>query len=144
MKTRIIAFFKWIWSLLVAVYKLLKAIKNGTYAAFFSRWKEYMPFVVSLIVWIIMGPIIRLLSPTSGVDDVGLLQALVFGLVLFFAACAFSWFALRIIFPTIGKFVDDLMSDILSYQKEETRIWVSIVVFAVYFFGAIIILASCI
>ena len=124
---------------------LLYNIANIVKAAIkviFKRGGEYIPFIVSLIVWGIAGPIIRLISPTAGVDDAGLVQALIFGLVLFFAACAFSWFALRIVFPGIGKFVDDLLSDALALTDTNTRIWASIIVFAIYFFGAIIILSN--
>jgi hypothetical protein len=120
----------------------IKAFISEILAPMAKRWKEYVPFVVAFIVWGVMGPFLRIFWPTAGVDDAGLVQALIFGLVLYFAACAFSWFALRIVFPGIGKFVDDLLTDMLAVTDEKTRIWASIAVFAVYFFGAIIILAS--
>lgn len=108
-----------------------------------KRWHEYVPALVALIVWVIAGPVIRLISPTSGTDDAGLIQALIFGLVLYFAACAFSWFALRTVFPSVGKYVDDEMGDDISYVADpKTKLWTSIAIFAIYFLGAIVVLSS--
>ncbi len=122
---------------------LVGKVKNAI-KLFMKRWHEYIPVVVALLVWLVIGPVIRLFSPTAGTDDAGLLQALVFGLVLYFAACAFSWFALRTIFPSIGRFVDDDIDWSLSSTDLNTRIWASIAIFAVYFLGAIVMLASAI
>lgn len=121
----------------------MKKIFSGAVKAFLKRWQEYIPAIVALLVWMIAGPVVRLFSPTAGTDDAGLVQALIFGLVLYFAACAFSWFALRTVFPGIGKFVDNQMSDeIQMCSDQKTRLWIPIALFAIYFFGAIIILAS--
>jgi uncharacterized membrane protein len=108
-----------------------------------KHWNEYIPFVVALIVWAFSGTILRMIDPTAGVDDAGLFQALVFGLVMYFAATAFSWVALRIVFPNIGKFVDDYLGQIFSVHTNNTfRLWFSLAMFAVYFFGAVIVLTS--
>jgi hypothetical protein len=121
----------------------MKRIVLKTIATFLRRWKEYLPLTVALMVWIVAGPVIRLISPTSGTDDAGLIQALLFGLVLFFAACAFSWFALRTVFPSVGKYVDDEMGDEIGYLADpKTKIWVSVTLFAIYFLGAIIVLSN--
>jgi hypothetical protein len=102
-----------------------------------------MPLVIALLVWIFIGPLIRWFSPTAGTDDAGLFQALVFGLVLYFAACGFSWIALRLVFPKISEYVDNHMADIFELQNDSKfKFWFTLAVFAVYFFGAIIIMAS--
>jgi hypothetical protein len=108
-----------------------------------KRYNEYVPLIVSLIVWGIIGPVIRAIDPTAGQDDLGLLQALVFGLVQFYAALAFSWAAMRIIFPQVGKYVDDWLGEMFNLI-EDTRfkMWFSLALFAVYFFGAIIIFSN--
>ena len=108
-----------------------------------KHWNEYIPFVVALIAWAFSGSILRMIDPTAGVDDAGLFQALVFGLVMYFAATAFSWVALRIVFPRIGLFVDDYLGQLFSVQtNNQFRMWFSLALFAVYFFGAVIILTS--
>jgi uncharacterized membrane protein len=108
-----------------------------------KRWNEYVPFIVALIAWAFSGTVLRWIDPTAGVDDAGLFQALIFGLVMYFAATAFSWVALRIVFPRISKFVDDYLGDLFSVQaNNQFRLWFSLALFAVYFFGAVIILTS--
>jgi hypothetical protein len=120
--------------------RIKKIINN-----FFKRWNEFLPFLLALPIWWLSGFVTRMIDPTAGTDDLGLFQALVFGLVIYFAACAFSWFALRTIFPTIGKYVDDQ----LGKEFEESgasgrwdRQYFALIMFAIYFFGAIIILTN--
>jgi hypothetical protein len=109
----------------------------------FKRWNEYLPFIVAIPAWWFSSYLTRLIDPTAAVDDAGLLQALVFGVVLFFAACAFSFAALRIVFPVVGKFIDDYLGSVfITKVSNETKMYTAIIMFAVYFFGAIIIFSS--
>lgn len=108
-----------------------------------KHWNEYVPFIIALIVWAFSGTVLRIIDPTAGVDDAGLFQALIFGLVMYFAATAFSWVALRIVFPRISNFVDNLLGDLFSVHRDNAfKMWFSLALFAVYFFGAVIILTS--
>jgi hypothetical protein len=112
---------------------------------FIKRWNEFLPFIIALLVWGLAGLIIPAIDPGAGTDDLGLFQALVFGLVIYFAACTFSWIALRLIFPEIGIYVDDKMGDEFKGNKSSERWdrhWFALVMFAIYFFGAIIILTN--
>lgn len=107
-----------------------------------KRWNEYMPLLAALLVWLIIGPIIRVFDPSAGIDDAGLMQALVFGLVIYFAACVFSWIALRLVFPLIGRFVDELMESTFNVStNKEFQLWYVLALFAVYFIGAVIVLS---
>jgi hypothetical protein len=109
----------------------------------FTRWNEYLPFAIALPAWWFSSYLTRLIDPTAGVDDAGLFQALTFGLVLYFAACAFSFMAMRIVFPVIGKFIDDYLGSVfITKIPNETKTYVALILFAVYFFGAIIIFSS--
>lgn len=108
-----------------------------------KRWNEYVPFLAALVAWALSGPVLRMIDPTAGVDDAGLFQALLFGLVIYYAATAFSWVALRIIFPEIGRFVDNYLGQLFSVHTNNTfRLWYSLALFAVYFWGAVIIFTS--
>ena len=112
---------------------------------FVKRWNEYIPFLLALPIWWISGFITRVIDPTAGTDDLGLFQALVFGLVIYFAACTFSWIALRTIFPKIGVYVDDMLGKEFEESNASDkweRLWFSLIMFAIYFIGAIIILTS--
>ncbi|MFK5948798.1 MAG: hypothetical protein QM500_08535 [Methylococcales bacterium] len=112
---------------------------------FFKRWNEFLPFLLALPIWWLSGFVTRMIDPTAGTDDLGLFQALVFGLVIYFAACAFSWFALRTIFPIIGKYVDDQLGEEFKESGSSghwNRLWFSFAMFALYFIGAIIILTN--
>ena len=113
------------------------------FALIFKRWNEYLPLLIALPTWWFSSYVTRLIDPTAAVDDAGLFQALVFGLVLYFAACAFSFMAMRVVFPVLGRFVDDYMGSVFINKIDDTnRIWTALVLFAIYFFGAIIIFAS--
>lgn len=107
-----------------------------------KRWNEYLPFLVALPAWWFSSKITRLIDPTAAVDDAGLFQALIFGVVLYFGACAFSWAAMRTVFPIIGKWVDDMMGVTFTAVKRETQLMVAVVMFAIYFIGAVVIFAS--
>lgn len=112
---------------------------------FIKRWNEFLPFLIALPVWLFSGFITRIIDPTAGTDDLGLFQALIFGLVIYFAACTFSWIALRLIFPKIGIYVDDVLGE--EFEKSDSsgrwdRQWFALIMFAIYFFGAIIILTN--
>ncbi len=107
------------------------------------RFNEYLPLLIALPVWWFSGRVTRMIDPTAGVDDAGLFQALVFGLVLYFAACAFSWMAMRIVFPTITRFVDNYIASVfVTKLRDHQRVWVALALFAIYFFGAIMIFSS--
>jgi len=108
-----------------------------------KRGNEYLPLLIALPIWWFSGLLTRMIDPTAGVDDAGLFQALIFGIVLYFAACAFSWLAMRIVFPIIGRFVDDKMGHIFSEGTDKKhQLWFALALFGIYFFGAIIIFAS--
>lgn len=108
-----------------------------------KRHNEYLPFIMSIIVWALLGPIVRHIDPSAGVDDLGFLQALVFGLVLFYAATAFSWVAMRIIFPQIGRYVDEWLGEMFSVQGDHRfKMWFSLAVWFAYFLGAILIFSN--
>jgi hypothetical protein len=108
-----------------------------------KRINEYLPLIIALVVWLLMTPILNWIDPSAGTDDLGLLQALIFGLVIYYAATAFSWIALRLVFPRIGNYVDNVMKyDFSDFAKVEHKMWFSLAMFAMYFFGAIIVFAS--
>lgn len=108
-----------------------------------KRWNEYLPFVLALPAWWFSSYFTRLIDPTAAVDDAGLFQALIFGVVLYFAACAFSFAAMRIVFPVIGKFIDDYLGSVfITKVSNTTKVYTALILFAVYFFGAIIIFSS--
>lgn len=108
-----------------------------------KRWNEYLPFIVALPAWWFSSYFTRLIDPTAAVDDAGLFQALIFGLVLYFAACAFSFAAMRIVFPMVGKFIDDYLGSVfITKIPNQTKMYTALILFAVYFFGAIIIFSS--
>lgn len=113
--------------------------------SFVKRWNEFLPFLLALPIWWLSGFVTRMIDPAAGTDDLGLFQALVFGLVIYFAACTFSWIALRTIFPIIGKYVDDLLGKEFEDSGSSDRwdrLWFSLIMFAIYFIGAIIILTN--
>lgn len=117
-------------------------MNNQKFRRFLKRFNEYVPFLAALIIWWVAQFPIRLLDPHAATDDAGLIQGLLFAMVLYFAACTFSWFALRIIFPKIGRFVDDdFEAGWSQVHKGDKRIY-SLVLFGFYFLGAIIIFAS--
>ncbi len=108
-----------------------------------KRCNEYLPLLIALPIWWFSGSVTRLIDPTAAVDDAGLFQALVFGIVLYFAACAFSWMAMRIVFPVIGKFVDDYIGTVfINKADNQQKLWFALVLFGIYFIGAIIIFSS--
>lgn len=112
-------------------------------SALFRRWNEYVPLLAALLVWLCIGPVIRAFDPLAGVDDAGLIQALVFGLVIYFAACVFSWIALRLVFPKIAHFVDNLLEPQFGAANgREFQLWYVLALFGLYFMGAVVVLAS--
>jgi len=64
-------------------------------------------------------------------------------LVLFYAATAFCWIGLHFMFPRISDYIDgDFKTDFSLNATESRKLWISVVIFGIYFLGAVIIFAS--
>jgi len=113
---------------------------KGIILILLKRYNEYLPLLLALPVWWLSKYFTRWIDPTAGVDDAGLFQALIFGIVLYFAAQACAWFSMRMAFPTIGEFIDKYIAGVFIKKiDDKTRLWVAVSLFALHFLGAVII-----
>ena len=110
------------------------------FSGFLIKYNEYLPLLVAIPIWWASGYVTRWIDPQAGVDDAGLFQALIFGLVLYFAAQACAWFSMRMAFPTIGEFIDKYIAGVfITKISDRQRMWIAVVLFALHFMGAVII-----
>ncbi len=114
------------------------------FRALLLSYNEYLPMFTALILWWMSRYFTRFIDPTAAVDDAGLLQALLFGVVLYFTAQACAWFSMRVAFPKIGKYLDDNVAQVFDGLTVRQRVWIAISLFAFHFLGAVLIFGSAI
>lgn len=128
------------------LYAFVAFIMNYLY----RRFSEWIPLVIAFFMWYLSPSIIHKYYPKAAEDDGGLIQAVIFSGVQYLVAVTLSWIALRSVFPKIGRYVDGPFGNDLQYMHNSDNLVnrkfamiMTVVVFGIYFLGAIWIFSTC-
>jgi hypothetical protein len=96
---------------------------------FLMKWNELITIPLGLIMWKYSGSLLRWLDPTSVEYDAGIFQIILFTIISFFIYTGVVWIYLKITFPKVYKYIDDVLGDNLeekdltTYQKSKIVLW---------------------
>jgi len=144
-------FFVWLfqWIILFKPYwkKFVRLLVN---------WHEIMTIPIGLAIFYFFPRLLRLMDPTAGAYDAGVLHSAIVAIAIMLILHGFVWLILKLTFPGVYKFLDDIFEehilenpglqpspterDKMFYLTTFQKCVLSIVLFAVYFFGTILVL----
>jgi len=108
---------------------------------FFKKHPEILFLAAAMIVWILSTPVLRFFDETAGVFDAGIFQIPIFAVIEYCIYGSTAWFTLKILFPTIRKY---LQNEFKNDFKELTKWQKSLLSLCVFFalVAALVFLAT--
>ena len=108
---------------------------------FIAKWSELVTIPVALILWYFSDTFLRWLDPTAATYDAGIFQIILFTIIQFFIFSGIIWIYLKIAFPKVYKYLDDVLGENLKNQNEKMTQWekskVVLWLFSILFFGIV-------
>jgi len=77
---------------------------------FITKWNELLTIPLALILWYFSPQILRWFDPTAATYDYGVFQIVLFTIIQFFIYTGITWVYLKITFPKVYKYLDDVMT----------------------------------
>jgi len=113
---------------------------------FMKNWHEIITIPVGIALFYFTPMLMRMLDPTSGGYDIGILHSVIFAIAAMLIINGFAFLILKFTFPGIYQFIDDVLeefmfkdsrvvSNLTNYQK----CVISLLVFALYLLGTILL-----
>lgn len=75
---------------------------------FLTKWSELITIPIALILWWLSPGILRMLDSTAATYDAGIFQVILFAIIQFLIYCGIVWIYLKIAFPNVYKYLDDV------------------------------------
>lgn len=97
---------------------------------FFLKWNEFITIPLGILLWIFSTPILRFFDSTAATYDSGIFQIILFTLIQFFIYHGIAWFMIKVTFPSIDKYMDNVFEDLMKgdsmtdYQKVTIIVWI--------------------
>lgn len=90
---------------------------------FFKTWNETIGFFISFFLFLVSPGLIRLFDPYAGSFDFGVVQVAIVSVLLFQWSGIVAWFTFRFNFPTLHRWMDDVMEDeLVNIKTPETSL----------------------
>lgn len=104
---------------------MLERLKNfgKKILKFFASWSEIITIPLALILWYFSGTLLRLLDPTAATYDAGIFQIILFAIIQFFIFSGVIWIFMKITFPEVYKYLDDVLGSHLEPQNDKMTQW---------------------
>ena len=93
-------------------------------------WNEFWGIPLAVILFALSPYVFRLYDNTAGEYDLSVLQALLFALVAFLFVKGVTWLLLRMDFPNLYKFLDDVLDNF--YHSERHSRFASAIAVGIY------------
>lgn len=98
--------------------KTLKKIGN-----FILKWNELVTIPLALLLWYFSDTFLRWLDPTAATYDAGIFQIILFAIIQFFIFSGVIWVYIKITFPKVYKYLDDVLGSNLEPQNDKMSQW---------------------
>jgi len=90
---------------------------------FISKWSELVTIPLAIILWVFSGTFLRWIDPTSATYDAGIFQIILFAIIQFFILSGVVWIYIKITFPKVYKYLDDVLGSNLEPQNDKMTQW---------------------
>lgn len=95
--------------------------------------KEYTALITAFVVFFISPYLLRMIDPTAGAYDAGVLQVIIIGVVQFAVFQAITWSVVKNIWPAIGLYMKELFNKDFITLEPWQRILASLFVYFAVF-----------
>jgi len=90
---------------------------------FLAKWSELVTIPLALLLWAFSGTFLRWIDPTSATYDAGIFQIILFAIIQFFIFSGVVWIYIKISFPKVYKYLDDVLGSNLEPQNDKMTQW---------------------
>jgi hypothetical protein len=134
-------FFAWVFQWIILFKPYWKK-----FTRFLVNWHEIVSIPIGVAVFYYVPMLLRMLDPTSGGYDLGILHSVVFAMAAMLMIHGFAFLLLKVTFPGIYQFIDDILehfmfkdsridANLTHYQK----CVISLSVLALYLLGTVLL-----
>jgi hypothetical protein len=104
-------------------------------------WNEFITVPLAFILWYLSPLLLRSIDPTSAVYDAGIFQVIIFTTIQMLIYNGIIWFILKITWPKLYNFLDDIFEGEGEIKGLSTweRVKMVLFIFAIYFIGIILL-----
>lgn len=110
---------------------------------FLSRWIEIVTIPIGITLWYFSDEFLRFIDPTSASYDAGVFQIILFSIIQFFIYTGVIWIYIKITFPKVYKYLDDVLGENLNKNNNKMTQWekskIVLWLFSLFFIGIIIL-----
>ena len=104
---------------------------------FLMEWNELWLLPISFLLLLGSDPFLKMVDPTAGSFDIGILQAVLVATFCVVWAWSLAWIAYKLSFPPLAKWLDDIME-----AETKARAILPMAVYWLYVFSFIMVLIS--
>lgn len=90
---------------------------------FLATWSEIITIPLGIILWYFSDTFLRWLDPTAATYDAGIFQIILFSIIQFFIYSGVIWIYLKITFPDIYNYLDNVLGKNLDIKNEKLTQW---------------------
>ena len=104
-------------------------------------WNEFITVPLAFILWYLSPLLLRYIDPTSATYDAGIFQVIIFTTIQMLIYNGIVWFILKITWPKLFSFLDDIFENEGEIKSLSTweRVKMVLFIFAIYFIGIILL-----
>jgi hypothetical protein len=104
-------------------------------------WNEFITVPLAFILWYLSPLLLRNIDPTSATYDAGIFQVIIFTTIQMLIYNGIIWFILKITWPKLYNFLDDIFEGEGEIKGLSTweRVKMVLFIFAIYFIGIILL-----
>lgn len=95
----------------------------GKIFKFLAKWSELITIPIGFLLWYLSPTFLRWLDPTAATYDAGIFQIILFAIISFFIFAGVIWIYIKVTFPKVYKYLDDVLGSNLSNKNEKMTQW---------------------
>jgi len=99
----------WLLRLIVSLKPIYRRIVK-----FISTWNELLTIPLGFVLFYFFPRLIRMIDPVAGAYDIGIMHLAIAAIAIMLIIHGFSWLLLRITFPGIYNFLDEIFENYIT------------------------------
>ena len=107
--------------------------------AWLKKQNEYIPLVAAFLIFYFSPRVLRLIDPTAGTYDIGVLQVYITAIIGFCVFQAIVWMALKVNWLTIRNYFENTFITDFKTLSPWQKIKVSLFVYSLLFLSIVLL-----